>query len=386
MANGTGGTSHTPALDGVRGIAIVLVLLHHFTVFDPRTRADAWLSFSTLLGWSGVDLFFVLSGFLITGILLDARGSDRYFSSFYARRILRIFPLYYLIVALSFIVLPLFPRWHQLLVGSGDIAQWPYWTYLVNFAIADRNDFQHGVLDVAWSLAIEEQFYLLWPAVVWLLSPRWLGALCIAIVVAAPVLRSVALAGGADPVDVYVLPYLRADALALGGLLAWLARRHQLSSLRRFGPIAVVGGLAGAIWCGAASDSPWWWEALTQRLGYTLWAVAGGGLVIVAVTTGETSLWQRGLRAGWLRAFGKYSYCMYLIHLPVSRLVQEFVIGPDEFPVLFGALWPAQLGYYLLATLPTVGLAWLSWHAFEAPILRLKSRFPYREEQAMRAP
>jgi peptidoglycan/LPS O-acetylase OafA/YrhL len=153
---------HSPALDGVRGIAILLVLFHHFTLFDPVTTIGAWLGFVALLGWSGVDVFFVLSGFLITGILIDARGSNRYFASFYMRRVLRIFPLYYLIVFLSFVVLARSTYWHDLLVGPGRVAQWPYWTYLVNFAIAERGDFQHGVLDVAWSLAIEEQFYLRW--------------------------------------------------------------------------------------------------------------------------------------------------------------------------------------------------------------------------------
>src|SRR5688572_22907162 len=188
-------------------------MLHHFTYYRPETGVDRVLAGVPLFGWVGVDLFFVLSGFLITGILLDTRGSDRYFTSFYARRTLRIFPLYYLIVFLSLIVLPLFPRWSALLGGGDDLPQWPYWTYLVNFAIAERNDFQHGVLDVAWSLAIEEQFYLIWAVVVWLLSPRLLGALCALIVVAVPLARMVALQNAAQPVDVYVLPHYRADAL-----------------------------------------------------------------------------------------------------------------------------------------------------------------------------
>jgi peptidoglycan/LPS O-acetylase OafA/YrhL len=370
-------SSHTPALDGVRGIAILLVLFHHFTIFDPITTLGVWIGFFALLGWCGVDLFFVLSGFLITGILIDARGSDRYFTSFYIRRVLRIFPLYYLIVFLSFVVLSRFEWWHDLLVGPGQWPQWPYWTYLVNFAIAERGAFQHGVLDVTWSLAIEEQFYLLWPAIVWLLPPRLVGPLCAAIVLFVPLLRSMALDGGAEPVDAYVLPHLRADALALGGLLAWLSRRHLLERLGPVGPYLLIGGGISAVWCAIAAGGPWWWEPLTQRVGYSLLALTGAGLVIVAVTRGETSVWQRALRATWLRACGKYSYCMYLIHLPISRLLQEFVIEANEFPTLAGAVWPAQLGYYAVAGSATFVLAWISWHVFEAPILRLKARFPY---------
>jgi peptidoglycan/LPS O-acetylase OafA/YrhL len=379
-------TAHVPSLDGVRGIAILLVLFHHFTLFDPVTSIGAWFGFFALLGWSGVDLFFVLSGFLITGILLDARGSGRYFSSFYMRRVLRIFPLYYLVVALSFVVLPQFPRWHELLAGRGPYVQWPYWTYLVNFAIAERGDFTHGVLDVAWSLAIEEQFYLLWPAVVWLLRPAWLGALCLGIVVGVPVLRWIALDAGVEPVDTYVLPYYRADALAMGALLAWLRARGQLDLLRGAGPWVFVGGAAGAVACAVAAGGAWWWEPLTQRIGYSMFAIAGAGLVIVASTWNDRSVLQRMLRVGWLRAFGKYSYAIYLLHLPVSRVLQEFVMTGDEFPTILGAVWPAQLLYYVMATAPTFALAWLSWRFFEAPILRLKSRFPYAEEQAVRAP
>src|SRR6188474_1303151 len=93
-----------PALDGLRGIAIILVLLHHLTIYRPESGVDAWIAGVPLFGWSGVDLFFVLSGFLITGILLDARNSPRYFSSFYGRRALRIFPLYYAVLTIVMIL------------------------------------------------------------------------------------------------------------------------------------------------------------------------------------------------------------------------------------------------------------------------------------------
>lgn len=369
--------AHTPALDGIRGIAIILVLLHHFTLFDPITSAGAWIGFVALLGWSGVDLFFVLSGFLITGILIDARGSERYFTSFYARRTLRIFPLYYLVVFVSFVLLPLSPHWYQLLVGRDHIPQWPYWTYLVNFAIADRDAFKHGVLDVAWSLAIEEQFYLVWGVVVWLLSPRWLGPLCALVVVAAPIARTFALQDGAHTVDVYVLPHFRADTLALGGLLAWLARRGGLARLSGVAIWVLVAATAGAVAAALADGSPWWSGLWTQRIGYTLFALAGAALIVSAITRPPEARLPRILSVGWLRAFGKYSYCMYLIHLPVSRVMQEYVVAPADFPVVMGAMWPAQVGYWVLATIPTFAIGWLSWRLFEAPILRLKSRFPY---------
>lgn len=370
-------SSFNPALDGLRGIAIILVLLHHFTVLRPATTLDASLMQVPILGWSGVDLFFVLSGFLITGILIDARGSDRYFASFYARRTLRIFPLYYLVVFLSLIVLPLTPFWYDLLAGPGAPREpLPYWLYLTNFAVAARDRFLHGVLDIAWSLAIEEQFYLLWPAIVWLCPPRLLGGLCATVMIAAPTARIVALARGFEPIDVYVLPFLRADALATGALLAWATRRYDLARASTLAP-AIAATAAGvvAIVCWIDGES-WWWGPAMQRAGYSTLALAFGAMLLTAISRPPAHWWPWLLSAGWLRAFGKYSYCLYLIHLPVMRIIREFIWAPEQFALL-GWVWVGQLLFYVLATAPAFAIAWLSWRFFEAPILRLKDRFPY---------
>ncbi len=369
--------TYSPALDGLRGIAIILVLFHHFTILSPATDLDRAIVQVPLIGWSGVDLFFVLSGFLITGILIDARGSDRYFSSFYARRTLRIFPLYYLIVFLSLVVLPRFPASYDLFVGAAaPREQLPYWLYLTNFAVAARDRFVHGVLDIAWSLAIEEQFYLVWAVVVWLCPARLLGGLCAAILGAAPLARTWALAQGAEPIDVYVLTPYRADALAVGALLAWAARRGWLAGQGR---AALLGGMvafSGVIVVCWMDGESWWWGPAMQRVGYSLLALTSGGLLVGALMLPQQHLWPRLLSAGWLRAFGRYSYCLYLIHLPVRRVVQTFVFSPDQF-ALFTTPWLGQLVFYAAATVPAFVLAWTSWRLFEGPILRLKRRFPY---------
>ena len=123
-----------PALDGLRGIAIILVMLHHFTYIRPTAGIDGLIGSVLFFCWTGVDLFFVLSGFLITGILLDSRGSERYFATFYARRTLRIFPLYYLVLFVAFVVLPQFPAVNAVLIGSDNSPpQWPYWLYSDEF-------------------------------------------------------------------------------------------------------------------------------------------------------------------------------------------------------------------------------------------------------------
>jgi peptidoglycan/LPS O-acetylase OafA/YrhL len=370
-------TAYTPALDGLRGIAIILVLFHHFTILRPLTAFDRALANVPIIGWSGVDLFFVLSGFLITGILIDARGSDRYFSSFYARRTLRIFPLYYLVVFISLIVIPRFPFWYELLVGAAaPREQWPYWLYLTNFAVAGRDAFLHGILDVAWSLAIEEQFYLVWAAVVWLCPARALGPLCALLVGGVPIARSVGLAQGATPIDVYVLSPYRIDALATGALLAWLIRRGLLAGRAPLAQGIAIAGLCGVIVVCLVDGESWWWGPWMQRAGYSLLSLTGGAMLVAAVAQPGENLWPRLLSAGWLRAFGKYSYCLYLIHLPVMRTVRTFVLGPEQFAA-FGNIWIGQLLFYAAATIPAFALAWISWRVFEAPILKLKSRFPY---------
>ncbi len=365
-----------PALDGLRGIAIILVLLHHFTFIRPTAGVGALVGDVLFFFWTGVDLFFVLSGFLITGILLDSRGSKSYFTSFYARRTLRIFPLYYLVLFVAFVVLPQFPAEQTVLVGNDTFPpQWPYWFYLTNFSIAEGG-WVHGWVDVAWSLAIEEQFYLVWPLLIWLCPPRLFALLCVVIFVAEPIARVNARAVDMPSLSIYVLPWFRLDGFAIGGLLALAQRRGLLPWLDRWVPIVIIAAVAGLIACTILGGHTWWWNRRMQEYGYSLIAVIGAAMVVSALARPADSLWPRMLSTGWLRAFGKYSYGMYLIHPPVMRAVREYGFDPVYYETI-GAPWSAQMLFYGAATAPTVALAWLSWRFFEAPILRLKARFPY---------
>jgi peptidoglycan/LPS O-acetylase OafA/YrhL len=373
-------TGFIPALDGLRGIAIVLVMLHHFTVYWPTSGIGAQIGSVIAFFWVGVDLFFVLSGFLITGILLDTRGSKRYFTNFYARRTLRIFPLYYLALFVAFVVLPKFPDAHAVVAGpdymlaeEADVPpQWRYWLYLTNVSVVAYG-WLHGWVDVAWSLAIEEQFYLVWPLVIWLCPPPLAALLCAVILVAEPIARIYARAIDYPSLWLYVLTWYRLDGLAVGALLAFAQRRGLLPSLDRWVPLVVIAGVAGLIACTILGGHTWWWNRRMQQYGYSLIAIIGGAMLVSAINRPADSLWPRLLTAGWLRAFGKYSYGLYLIHLPVMRLVREHVLDPLEHE----ATAPAQLLFYGAAAAPAFALAWLSWRFFEAPILKLKARFPY---------
>ena len=204
-----------PALDGLRGIAVLLVLAFHCRYFFPPWMEKSARPTLDVLGWSGVDLFFVLSGYLITGILLDTKDSSSYFRTFYARRSLRIFPLYFSFVAAV------------LLLAQWRVHGFWYLTYLSNWQ--PGHGVNDGYLSHLWSLAIEEQFYLIWPAVVWFVPPGRLKWICIALAVTAAGLRPFA---GSQDQAAYRLTPCRMDSLALGAFVA-IGMRHFEATLRR---------------------------------------------------------------------------------------------------------------------------------------------------------
>jgi peptidoglycan/LPS O-acetylase OafA/YrhL len=234
---------------------------------------------------------------------------------------------------------------------------------------------------VAWSLAIEEHFYLVWPLVIWLCPPRLVAVLCAVILVAEPIARIYARAIDYPALWLYVLTWYRLDGLAMGALLAVAQRRGLFPLLDRWTPLVIIACLAGIIGCTIMGGHTWWWNRWMQQYGYSLIAVAGGAMLVSAINRPAGSLWPRLLSTGWLRAFGKYSYGLYLIHLPVMRAVREYVFNPQEYET-YGAAWYAQGVFYGAAIVPAFALAWLSWRLFEAPILALKARFPYRRAGA----
>ena len=386
---------HHVALDGLRGVAILLVMLFHAQVpflkecDGPFVAVDrAWIAFCRA-GWCGVDLFFVLSGFLITGILLDARPARgagtvaQYFTSFYARRTLRIFPLHYALLALFFLVVPALPH-----AGSGVIAreigeyaqiapdQWWFWAYLGNFYFASHGFAGHGIPDVLWSLAIEEQFYLAWPVVVLLLPRRPLAWTCIALVIGSAAFRAVLSSRGAEPTAIFLLTPGRLDGLAVGALVAVAVRDSRgFERLHGIGLSMVVLGALPLAWIFASEGTLDEYSRPVQAFGFTALASLGGGLVALVCARPGAGLASL-LASRPLRVLGKYAYALYLFHLSIQPFIRAGGLRAESVPTVLGSHLPGLLAFDFALVGCSLGAAWLSWNLFERHFLRLKDRFP----------
>jgi peptidoglycan/LPS O-acetylase OafA/YrhL len=366
-------SSRIPALDGIRGIAIVWVVLHNTM---DRSLAPAGgvlhlLAAVSHLGWIGVQLFFALSGFLITAGLLSSQGTLHYFRDFYAKRALRILPLYY---AVLFALLVILPRVVTLPARLHAEQQAPLWLFTLNWTQSSPYGFGHF-----WSLAVEEQFYLVWPLVVWRLSPRRLLSVCVWIAAGALLVRCVLVAHGATWGTLYENTVCRMDALALGAAGACVLRipelRYQLlSRLWSISALALVLFLVGVPLTHIYDRDSW----TGQTFGYTILALCSAAFVAaVAVLPADRA--RAGIFAplSWplLRSCGKYSYAMYVFH----GLLHKW-LGEPWLVANFGERPTVQVAYaYAFVVLAaSYLLGFCSYHALEKPFLDLKGRLDDR--------
>lgn len=381
------GRRHLNELDGIRGIAVLLVMTFHLGMrqFAGKNPIDFFIG----SGWTGVDLFFVLSGFLITSILLDTRRQQHYFRNFYVRRALRILPLYYFAVAgFLLVVLPLAHRVHLLHLVRPEYTAF-YWLHLSNLSSA-FGFMATSPIGHFWSLSVEEQFYFVWPLLVFALDSLPLLAACLLLALASPVLRmlpAMQAMQASYPEFLYRLTPFRLESLCYGAVLAILAMYAlRAEPARRL--LQLVPGVAtatGAILFGVASyvaGGPEYQTPSMSGYGYTGSALFYMGLVGWAVThTGSEQLPARMLRSRFLRFFGKYSYAMYVFHVPVSDCVKPAVA------YLIKNQWAVAPIDLVLGIGITTVLARLSWVLLEQPFLKLKERFaPYVRQPVFPAP
>jgi peptidoglycan/LPS O-acetylase OafA/YrhL len=369
--------AHVTVLDGLRGVAVLVVLVYHFAwTFSERGPVTATIAACTRVGWVGVDLFFVLSGYLITrGLVARSDLPHRArLARFWARRFLRIFPLYYLVLLVGTAVALLV---HAETPGAA------YWLYLQNYTLPfDAWDRVRWTSHL-WSLAVEEQFYLGWPLIILLRRPGGQAALAMTILVTATVLRVVllfhlpGLSRSVVAKLVYCATLTHADGLVLGALVA-IAHTHapELTTrlTRRFG--RSVAGLAycGVVFLAVVTRGFNQYDRRVAVLGYPLVAVAFAVTVGLAVDGALPPRMTSALSRSWVTSVGRVSYAMYLFHWPLVALLIAPVLR------LEGAMTDAQVltfgGLYIVVgTAGTYAAARVSFVLVESPFLRLKQRF-----------
>jgi peptidoglycan/LPS O-acetylase OafA/YrhL len=369
---------HMPALDGVRGLAILAVLLFHFYgAMEPGTRLERGLVRVLGEGAHGVDLFFVLSGFLITGILYDALAKPHFFRNFYMRRFLRIFPLYYGVLFAVFFLAPLVPFLRgpdlQYLV---DRQAWA-WLYGVNVYIGIQGEWALKYLDHFWSLSVEEHFYLFWPFLVWLVGrdARKLMWISLGLAVAASLAHLVGNVAGLPWWTTMVLTPFRLDGLALGGCLAMLARQPGGTEaiVRNLPRVAAgAGGLLVATYAWVVVGAPGLPWVYPLRL--TVMLVLFAALLLWALIAPPDSATSRFFRSRTMVFFGTYSYGLYVYHHFFSYYM---VTHRTEYVVeqWLGSHLGAVLAQSTVGVLLSIGVSYLSYELFEKRFLSLKRLF-----------
>ena len=362
-----------PALDGLRGVAILLVIPHNTSLIDGVALHGAGYPFKELVlfGWTGVQLFFVLSGFLISGALLDSQDAPNYYSSFYARRALRILPLYYGALIVTFLILAplrMLPT-ETLATLHGEVWLWTFLSNWTDGMYGDVKGFSHF-----WSLAVEEQFYLLWPLVLHRMPARRVLQLCLTLSAVAFAIRVAMRLGGASPDYLYEFTVCRMDALALGGAAAAALRvpawQPTISRALPYLPWAALLILVS----GAPLTHDYSRNGLeTQTFGQSLLAVTFTLAVLAAARPADTrpTWFARSMSWAPLRSVGKYSYAMYVCHFPLHKWLGIPLLGS-------AATSPTMLtasAYAIALVVATYLLAWLSFHLYEQHFLRLKQYF-----------
>jgi peptidoglycan/LPS O-acetylase OafA/YrhL len=377
---------HVPELDGVRGVAILAVLVLHFVGgLHAQNRVElAIVKLSTYGVW-GVDLFFVLSGFLITSILHDARGAPHYYRNFYARRTLRIFPLYFGVLLLL------------LLAPTAQLAAWfPHldeaksvqgylWTYLTNFYIGGTGSFSIPYVSHFWSLAVEEHFYLFWPFVIGGLAPVSAKRVCWLLGLGALVLRVVLCWANPENIQAVVWTPCRLDALCCGAWLALALRtpgwRERVERVcRRLVPGGLLVIVALSAWHASFGKA----DGLVLPLRGAALAVWFGACIVSLTSSSTLALARRAFRARWLMLLGKYSYGLYVFHGIVAYWMHQHGLEARWTPWLASHL-AASVMVTAVGFAGSFAIAYASFELYERPMLKLKRFFEYKSQASSAA-
>lgn len=364
---------HISVLDGIRGLAVILILFHHSLLLPQTpTTADRFVELASRPLWIGVDLFFVLSGFLITGILSRTHDHPKYFLNFYARRSLRIFPLYFFSLFLFIVLFPALP-WSgfDAYRSIGTAEKSAFWLYYINYF--HRFTWPPGNLGHYWSLCVEEHFYLVWPMVLWLFRGKALVPALIGIVLTTCFRILAIKTNWWTPELGYHASHLRMDSILAGALAFSLQQRYSdhpifhrlLKSLiipLSLATVAVV--LFGKVRSTSTGN----------LIGMPVINLTMSALLLLVLNSSPTSILNRVFSARLMLLAGKYSYAIYIFHFPLLYLAYEFT---GFTPHRGQAVWPHAIVPVVIMFVGSALLATLSWHLLESRFLSLKRHFTY---------
>lgn len=374
----TSNMKRIPQLDGLRGFAILSVIIYHYYVVRPTSKAPFHLYMKDIFNqaWSGVDLFFVLSGFLIGGILMENKANRNYFKAFYARRICRILPLYILLFVL-FVYLNKFSDWSNLpefkKLLTNPYPLWSYAAFVQNFFISSFGLWGAGMLSITWSLSVEEQFYLIFPFLIRFWPNRHIPILLVSLILCVPLFRLFLMNNHLNPYgqSTYVLLPSRMDALLLGVFGAWMIRSSIIKEnlQKNIGTLyLLLLVMSPSMFIFPRSGKS---AIFTNSFGYTWIALFYLTLMLIVILTkNKIILFLVNLKP--LRAMGTISYFAYLFHKPIYTFCHYLLAGNS--PNLLNGR-----GYIstAIAFLTTLILGGFSWVVYEKPILKVGRKFKY---------
>jgi peptidoglycan/LPS O-acetylase OafA/YrhL len=361
-----------PQIDGLRAIAILLVLSFHYInnqLVNETTKIAKFFCFATSFGWAGVDLFFVLSGFLIGSILLLNKQKDKYFAAFYIRRFVRIIPTYYLLIILFLIVgsISIFES-NYFIAGNNVIPTWSYFFMMQNLYMGVLNNMGNDAMSVTWSIGIEEQFYLIIPFIIYYVKNNWLPFLLVILIVFANIFRFYYTAPGVW-IPAYVLPICRMDAISFGILIAWINIQFELNEfVSKYFKYLIFTMFFTISICA-------YLYIKYQDIGIirnSLFALFFACALIIALSK-PSSIYGKFLANRVLNWIGKISYSLYLFHyliLGIFKVIAEnYLVDTKPIFIIYTTT---------MALIFTFLFSWIVYNYIEKPTVAFGKKFSYK--------